>query len=56
MHCAACGDGGSSICARASPVDPLTHVRKPPLARNGGLSDSVQRIAAAYHQDWIFFN
>ncbi|KAM0905365.1 hypothetical protein ACQ4PT_017426 [Festuca glaucescens] len=25
MHCAACGDGGASICARASPIDPLTH-------------------------------
>uniref|UniRef100_A0ACD5WWS8 Uncharacterized protein n=1 Tax=Avena sativa TaxID=4498 RepID=A0ACD5WWS8_AVESA len=25
LHCAACGDGGASICTRATPVDPLTH-------------------------------
>ncbi|KQJ94776.1 PI-PLC X domain-containing protein At5g67130 [Brachypodium distachyon] len=25
LHCAACGDGEAKICARASPIDPLTH-------------------------------
>jgi hypothetical protein len=37
LHCAACGDGGASICARATPVDPLTHVRTLiRRRRNGG--------------------
>ncbi|KAF7096372.1 hypothetical protein CFC21_098328 [Triticum aestivum] len=25
LHCAACGDGVAGVCARATPVDPLTH-------------------------------